>query len=211
MSARLTYPRTVASSKTSKPLRLGRRAAEVYRLCESVLRVRRWLDSEERSRKGAIEISDERTALVLKRELAGIVDLRFAFESKLVTNPSEAVAEFERWNKRSFTLPMTRKDRLRQAVVGVERWLSDGEEWRFLALHGLESVIPPPGSASPGRLSAYLDRLLARQDIRKALHGEAEYVVGARRRPRKAPRTAAILIVARASGIGEQTVRRALR
>ncbi|HEY3237584.1 MAG TPA: hypothetical protein VGJ84_22885 [Polyangiaceae bacterium] len=163
----------------------------------------------------------------MQARLEQVNALRERFETRLVTDPVAAVTEMAsvraapgEWldirEAMSQGSPV-RNARLRSAVMHVAEWFrhqnTARKKWKYLAAPVL--VLTP---ISTVREEEDLERLAKHRDVQAALRGEEEQVQrrsaayeGALRRHRLAYMNAAIVLVARATGTGEQTVRRALK
>ncbi len=207
----------VAAAKESKPLRLGRTADEVYATVWRIARIQEFFDKEQAKwdRQLALQPTHEYAAF-WRSSLEKHWALRRVFEAQLVKDPAKAIADFDlaRLSYLDGRGLSEGKDAITWALLGraVEHvfiWLrmQDGKDRhpddpRYHAMPMPVATIGYVAWARPVSSVADLEALARAGSVRKARKGD-----GAKKRG--GHKAAAIALVALASGIGEQTVKRA--
>lgn len=204
--------------KVTDPHEIRRRADEQYRLAEGILRIRDALKREIRLTDGATDDLSRRSdpspeGVGFSRQRGE--RLRSAlesFEAQMVVNPEKAIDEYERWSR---AWPSARDEMLASAVSVVSQWLKTRDRplagAAVLCLRDTDFERRPRVGASltrrphkwSVRTAADLDRLAEHGSVKAAMNGDTQ------RRP--GWQNAAIALVTMATGIGEETIRRAVR
>lgn len=193
---------------TRRPGSLGRDAESIYRTCEAILAAREWLKDEIETRERAAVLDDTEAdvAVGLRDKAALFRAVRTVFERQLPSNPAAALAELELWRgtahvdiRRAATNKAPTRDAcMAIAVIALVAWQEEEKKlYADLALHTLQSI---SGSV---RSMADVKKIAASGAVQRAYRDGGGFSGGGHQ-------AMAIAVVARATGTGPQTVKRAL-
>lgn len=203
-----------SGARKRKALPFGRTPREVYLLAARISEAGRHFARSRQLATGSSEGLSPEAREFLAAEVKRIDAERKTFEAMLVQDPERAIVEFER--ARRWILDMSKAPPHRtkaklspaesvamgRAVQHVAAWIERRQRGEHRGFAMPVATLGPISSTRPVASEADLEKLLKSGPVRKALRGD-----GAKKRG--GPKNAAIALVALATGVGEQTVKRA--
>lgn len=205
---------------TKQPFSLGSTPGAGYLLAAEITKAAQYFEREENTLRAVLaDPPSEETSVVCGQQLERLQAARKRFEAQFLTDPAGAVEELTR--VRGHLLDVTaagngkyaaRDVDLARAVEHVAEWFwqakAPADKWHFRAmpvacLGPISTMIKVDGEDRRKILDAGdLKKLAEHATVKEALRGDGAKKYGGQK-------NAAIVLVALATGLGEQTIKRA--